>query len=91
MSVDVRISTQMRLLTGGAADVTVEAGTVREAIGALERDYPGMQARLLDGEGKLRRYVSLFVGDEDIRFLGGLDTELPDGSRLSIIPALAGG
>jgi molybdopterin synthase sulfur carrier subunit len=91
MSVFVRISTQLRPLTGGTGEVTVEALTVREAIEALERDYPGMEARLLDNKGTLRRFVNLFVGDEDIRFLQGLDTELLDGASLSIIPAVAGG
>ena len=91
MSVTVRIPTQLRPLTAGASEVEVEARTVREAIEALEREYPGMKARLLDEQGTLRRFVNLFVADEDIRFLQGLDTRLPDGTTLSIVPAVAGG
>ncbi|MGO9584014.1 MAG: ubiquitin-like small modifier protein 1 [Acidimicrobiales bacterium] len=91
MSVTVRIPTQLRPLTAGASEVEVEAQTVREAIDALEREYPGMKARLLDEQGTLRRFVNLFVADEDIRFLQGLDTRLPDGATLSIVPAVAGG
>ncbi|MGD0943247.1 MAG: ubiquitin-like small modifier protein 1 [Acidimicrobiales bacterium] len=91
MSVTVRIPTQLRPLTAGASEVEVEARTVREAIDALEREYPGMKARLLDEQGTLRRFVNLFVADEDIRFLQGLDTRLPDGTTLSIVPAVAGG
>jgi molybdopterin synthase sulfur carrier subunit len=91
MSVTVRIPTQLRPLTAGAGEVEVEAATVREAIDVLERDYPGMKARLLDEQGTLRRFVNLFVGDEDVRFLQGLDTELASGTTLSIIPAVAGG
>ena len=91
MSVTVRIPTQLRPLTAGASEVEVQAQTVREAIDALEREYPGMKARLLDEQGTLRRFVNLFVADEDIRFLQGLDTRLPDGATLSIVPAVAGG
>jgi molybdopterin converting factor small subunit len=78
-------------MTGGAGEVGVQAATVREAIEALERDHPGLKARLLDEQGSLRRFVNLFVADEDIRFLQGLDTALSPGTTLSIIPAVAGG
>jgi molybdopterin converting factor small subunit len=78
-------------LTAGAGEVEVEGLTVREAIDALERDHPGLRARLLDEQGTLRRFVNLFVADEDVRFLQGLDTRLPAGTTLSIIPAVAGG
>jgi len=91
MSVTVRIPTQLRPLTAGAGEVEVEGLTVREAIDALERDHPGLRARLLDEQGTLRRLVNLFVADEDVRFLQGLDTRLPAGTTLSIIPAVAGG
>jgi molybdopterin converting factor small subunit len=91
MTATVRIPTQLRPLAGGAGEVVVEAGTVREAIDELERDHPGMQARLLDEQGTLRRFVNLFVADEDVRFLQGLDTALPAGTTLSIVPAVAGG
>jgi molybdopterin converting factor small subunit len=91
MTVTVRIPTQLRPLTGGAGELEVEALTVREAIDVLERDHPGMRARLLDDQGTLRRFVNLFVADEDVRFLQGLDTGLPADTTLSIIPAVAGG
>jgi molybdopterin converting factor small subunit len=91
MTATVRIPTQLRPLAGGAGEVVVQAGTVREAIDELERDHPGMQARLLDEQGTLRRFVNLFVADEDVRFLQGLDTALPAGTTLSIVPAVAGG
>jgi molybdopterin synthase sulfur carrier subunit len=91
MSVTVRIPTQLRPLAAGAGEVQVEALTVREAIDALEHDHPGLRARILDEQGTLRRFVNLFVADEDVRFLKGLDTALPAGTTLSIIPAVAGG
>jgi molybdopterin converting factor small subunit len=91
MSVTVRIPTQLRPLTAGAGEVEVEALTVREAIDALEHGYPGLRIRLLDEQGTLRRFVNLFVADEDVRFLQGLDTALAAGTTLSIIPAVAGG
>ena len=91
MSVTVRIPTQLRPLTGGAGEVEVEGATVRDAIGALEHDHPGMEARLLDEQGALRRFVNLFVADEDVRFLQGLDTDLAAGITVSIVPAVAGG
>jgi molybdopterin converting factor small subunit len=91
MSVTVRIPTQLRPMTGGAGEVEVEAPTVRAAIDALELEHPGLKPRLLDEAGGLRRFVNLFVADEDVRFLQGLDTALPAGTTLSIIPAVAGG
>jgi sulfur-carrier protein len=91
MTVLVRIPTQLRPLTGGAGEVSVEATTVREAIEALELGYPGMRERLVGEDGALRRFVNLFVADEDVRFLQGLDTFLGGGTTLSIVPAVAGG
>ena len=89
MSVTVRIPTQLRPLTGGAGEVEGEGATVRDAIGALEHDHPGMEARLLDEQGALRRFVNLFVADEDVRFLQGLATPLKSGDQISIVPAIA--
>jgi molybdopterin converting factor small subunit len=68
----------------------VSGATVREVIDRLEQTYPGMRERLLDDKG-VRRFVNLYVGDEDIRFLDGLDTKLEGGSEISIVPAIAGG
>ena len=91
MSVTVRIPSQLRPLTGGTGEVGVEAGTVREAIAALDAAHPGLGERLLDDQGGLRRFVNVFVADEDIRFLEGLDTPLQPGQTLSVVPAVAGG
>lgn len=91
MSVYVRIPTILRNLTGDAAEVTAEGATLREVVDKLEAAHPGLRARLLDEEGKVRRFVNLYVGDEDVRFAQGLDTPTPDGSHVSIIPAVAGG
>ena len=87
----VRIPTQLRSLTGGASEVEVEGGTVSEVLTALETAHPGFQGRLFDDEGKLRRFVNVFVADEDVRFLDGLGTAVPSGTTVSIIPAVAGG
>ncbi|HET9442255.1 MAG TPA: MoaD/ThiS family protein [Acidimicrobiales bacterium] len=87
----IRIPTQLRTLTGGKGEVTVEASTVGEALKALDAAHPGFQERLFDAEGNLRRFVNVFVADEDIRFLSGTDTPLEDRTTVSIIPAVAGG
>jgi len=81
----------LRRLTDGQGEVEVEAGTVREAIERLEEQYPGFKERLLDEKGELRKFVNLYINDEDVRFLKGADTELKDGDVLSIVPAIAGG
>jgi molybdopterin converting factor small subunit len=91
MSVTVRIPTILRPLTGGAAEVSAEGSTLAEVLDKLDADHPGIRARVLDDEGKLRRFVNVYVGDEDVRFAGGLATATPDGALVSIIPAVAGG
>ncbi len=91
MSVTVRIPTQLRSLTGGLGEVPVEASTLRDAIGALDATHPGFRERVLDDDGGLRRFVNVFVADEDVRFLDGLETQLSDGQTISIVPAVAGG
>jgi molybdopterin synthase sulfur carrier subunit len=91
MAVTVRVPTPLRRLTDGQGEVEVEAKTVREAIEKLEQQYPGFKERLLDENGELRRFVNLYLNDEDVRFLKGADTELKDGDVLSIVPAIAGG
>ena len=92
MSVSVRIPTILRGLTGGAAEVDVDgATTLADVFNGLESDHPGIRARVLDDDGKLRRFVNVYVGDEDVRFAAGLQTETPDGTSVSIIPAVAGG
>ncbi|MGY6502549.1 MAG: ubiquitin-like small modifier protein 1 [Acidimicrobiales bacterium] len=91
MSVTVRVPTTLRTLTAGASEVEVDAGTVGEVFDALESAHPGFKERLLDEEGQLRRFVNVFVSDDDVRFLDGLATPVPDGETVSIIPAVAGG
>ena len=91
MAVTVRIPTQLRPLTGGSNRVEVPAGTVGEIVGALEARHPGFAERLLDDAGAVRRYVNLFVDDEDIRFSEGLGTAVKDGQTVSVVPAVAGG
>ena len=91
MAVTVRIPTQLRNLAGGAAEVSVDGATVGEVLGALDRAHAGFGERLHDDNGKLRRFVNVFLDDEDIRFLDGLDTKVADGAGVSIVPAVAGG
>ena len=92
MAVTVRVPTILRTYTGGASEVSVDgAGTLTELLDKLEANHPGIRARVLDDDGKLRRFVNLYVGDEDVRFAGGLATPTPDGVTVSIIPAVAGG
>lgn len=90
MAIIVRIPTPLRTLTGGAESVDIEAKNVRDLVEALEASHSGMKERLMDDKG-VRRFVNLYVGEEDIRFLDGLDTELKDGDEVSIVPAIAGG
>ncbi len=91
MSVTVRIPTQLRELSGGSAEVTGEAGTLATVLDGLETAHPGFRERLFDDQGELRRFVNVFVDDEDIRFLDGVSTEVKDGATVSIVPAVAGG
>jgi sulfur-carrier protein len=91
MAVTVRIPTQLRPLAGGQATVPVTGSTVREVLKGLEAAHPGFADRLFDETGKLRRFVNVFVAEEDIRFLEGLDTPVADGTTVSIVPAVAGG
>lgn len=91
MSASVKIPTPLRKVTNGVSLVTTEGVNVREMIDDLERQFPGMRERLCDDEGALRRFVNVFVGDEDIRFMQGLETALEDGAQVSIVPAVAGG
>jgi sulfur-carrier protein len=91
MSVTVRIPTTLRTLTSGSSEVQVDGGDVRTVLDALEAAHPGFKSRLLDDEGNLRRFVNVFVADDDVRFLKGLDTPVDDGQTVAIIPAVAGG
>jgi len=91
MAVTVRIPTTLRPLSGGNSTVQVEGATLREVIDALDTAHPGLRDRLLDEAGNQRRFVNLFVSDDDVRYLQGLDTPVPAGETVSIIPAVAGG
>jgi sulfur-carrier protein len=91
VAITVRIPTQLRNLSDNAAEVSVEASTVAEALKALEAQYPGFGERLFDDSGALRRFVNVFLADEDIRFLQGVDSPVTDGQTISIVPAVAGG
>ena len=90
LSTTIRIPTPLRTLTGGEDEVKAAGGTVGEVIENLEKSYPGIRDRLLDEKG-VRRFVNIYVGDEDIRFLDGLDTPVEDGDEVTILPAVAGG
>jgi len=91
MSVKVRVPTQLRPLSGGVGEVEVEGATVGEALKALDAAHPGFSERLFDENGNLRRFVNVFMGEEDIRFLDGLNTAVPPGTVVSVVPAVAGG
>ncbi|MFC5667242.1 MoaD/ThiS family protein [Kitasatospora misakiensis] len=91
MSANVRIPTILRTYTGGASEVPAEGATLGEVIADLERNHAGIAARILDDTGKLRRFVNVYVNDDDVRFAEGLATEIKDGANVSIIPAVAGG
>ena len=91
MSVTVRVPAQLRTLTGGAGEISLEGSTVGEVLKALDAAHNGFADRLFDETGGLRRFVNVFVADEDVRFLQGLETPVADGQTLSIVPAVAGG
>ena len=90
MAITVRIPTPLRTLTQGKDEVEAAGKNVRDLIDDLEKNYPGLRERLLDEKG-VRRFVNIYVGDEDIRFLDGLETKLKSGDEISIVPAIAGG
>ncbi len=91
MAVTVRIPTTLRPMAGGNSTVQVEGGTLAEVIDSLDAAHPGFKDRLLDEQGGLRKFVNVFVADDDVRYLDGLATKVPAGETVSIIPAVAGG
>jgi len=91
VSVTVRIPAQLRTLTGGAGELAQSGSTVAEVLKDLDASHPGFADRLFDDTGGLRRFVNIFLADEDVRFLQGLETSVSDGQTLSIVPAVAGG
>jgi molybdopterin synthase sulfur carrier subunit len=91
VSVTVRIPTTLRPLSGGASTVNVEGSTLRDVLAALDAAHPGFSAKLLDDQGNLHKFVNVFVADDDVRYLRGLDTPVSGGQTVSIVPAVAGG
>lgn len=89
--VRVRVPGPLRSLTSGQGEVSAQPGTLRALIEHLDTDYPGLKGRLCESDGSLRRFVNVFVNEEDVRFLQGLDTQVEAGARVSILPAVAGG
>jgi molybdopterin synthase sulfur carrier subunit len=91
MSVRVRVPTILRTYTGGESEVVAEGATLRDVLDSLDSSYPGIKGRIVDDEGVLRRFVNVYVGNDDVRFLDGLDTATAEGTQISVIPAVAGG
>ena len=91
MSVSVRIPTILRTYTGGESEVTAAGATLAEVLDDLDGNYSGIKGRILDESGELRRFVNVYVDNDDVRFLDNLATPTPDGTQVSVIPAVAGG
>jgi molybdopterin synthase sulfur carrier subunit len=91
VSINVRIPTILRTYTQDQSQVSADGATLTDVLDSLETSFPGIRARIVDDEGKLRRFVNIYVAEEDVRFAQGLDTPTPDGAQVSIIPAVAGG
>ena len=91
MPVQVRLPTVLRAHVGGQATVTAEGSTIGEVLSDLVRTYPGMAGQVLTDDGTLHRFVNVYVDDDDVRYLEQLDTKVPDGATVSILPAVAGG
>jgi sulfur-carrier protein len=91
VSVSVRVPTILRPYTQGVSEVSAEGSTLSEVLDSLDGSYPGIKSRVLDESGELRRFVNVYVDDDDVRFANGLQTAIKDGGQISIIPAVAGG
>jgi sulfur-carrier protein len=91
VSVSVRVPTILRPYTQGVSEVSVEGSTLSEVLDSLDSSYPGIKSRVLDDSGELRRFVNVYVDNDDVRFAEGLRTKIKDGGQISIIPAVAGG
>jgi molybdopterin synthase sulfur carrier subunit len=91
MTVSVRIPTILRTYTNGESEVSADGGTLAEVLESLDSSYPGIKGRILDDQGSIRRFVNVYVGNDDVRFLEALDTSTPEGAQVSVIPAVAGG
>ena len=91
MAVSVRIPTILRTYTGGESEVSAEGDTLAAVLDDLDARFSGIKGRILDEAGQLRRFVNVYVGNDDVRFLDELSTPTPDGTQISVIPAVAGG
>jgi sulfur-carrier protein len=91
VAVEVRLPTVLRSQAGGAAAVSVDGATIGEVLAKLVAEHPGMAGQVLTDEGTLHKFVNIYVDDDDVRYLQGLDTPVPDGAEVSILPAVAGG
>jgi sulfur-carrier protein len=91
VAVEVRLPTVLRSHAGGASTVSVDGSTIGEVLGKLVAEYPGMAGQVLTDEGGLHKFVNIYVDDDDVRYLEGLETPVPDGAEVSILPAVAGG
>jgi molybdopterin synthase sulfur carrier subunit len=89
--VSVRIPTILRTYTNGESEVSADGGTLAAVLDSLEQSYPGIKGRIVDEQGAIRRFVNVYVGNDDVRFLEALDTSTPEGAQVSVIPAVAGG
>jgi molybdopterin synthase sulfur carrier subunit len=91
VAVEIRIPTVLRTHTGGASVVTVDGATIGEVLGKLVAEYPGISGQVIQEDGSLHKFVNIYVNDDDVRYLNGLNTPVPDGAEISILPAVAGG
>ena len=91
MAVEVRLPTVLRSQAGGASVVTVDSGTVGEVLAKLVAEYPGLAGQVVQPDGSLHKFVNIYVDDDDVRYLDGVNTPVPAGAELSILPAVAGG
>jgi molybdopterin converting factor small subunit len=91
MSVRVRVPTILRTYTAGESEVAADGDTLSDVLDSLDVSYPGLKGRIVDEEGSLRRFVNVYVGNDDVRFLDGLQTTVAEGTQISVIPAVAGG
>jgi MoaD family protein len=91
VAVEVRLPTVLRSHAGGASVVTLDGATIGEVLGKLVAEYPGMSGQVLQEDGSLHKFVNIYVNDDDVRYLEGLETPVPEGAEISILPAVAGG
>jgi sulfur-carrier protein len=91
VAVEVRLPTVLRSHAGGASVVTLDGSTIGEVLGKLVAEYPGLTGQVVQADGSLHKFVNIYVNDDDVRYLDGLETPVPDGAEISILPAVAGG